>query len=138
MKRILFILSAMTVALASCDRVYINGDLDGMWQLQKVELPDSDVYPRNIYYSYQRHMAQVSENYEEGLPLRYLGFLEYSGNSLKMSGFRKFLEEDIIATERELSRFFLYDTATTFKVEKLDAEQLILQSERGRYLLKRW
>lgn len=138
MKRILFILSVMAVVLASCDRVYINGDLDGMWQLQKVELPDSDVYPQNIYYSYQRHMAQVSENYEEGLPLRYLGILEYSGDSLKMSSFRKFLEEDIVATEKELARFFLYDTATTFKIEKLDNSQLILISKRGRYSLKKW
>ena len=138
MKRILFILSVMAVVLASCDRVYINGDLDGMWQLQKVELPDSDVYPQNIYYSYQRHMAQVSENYEDGLPLRYLGILEYSGDSLKMSSFRKFLEEEIVATVDALSGFYLYSDSTVFVVERLDDETLVMRSSDGRYTLRRW
>jgi hypothetical protein len=138
MKKGILILSAILTMLVSCDKVYINGELDGMWQLQRVESGETAKYPLDIYYSFQRHLVQISENYEEGLPLRYLGNMEYNGETLIMSGFRKFLEEDIVATEKELEHFFLYDTLTVFKVEKLDEEQLILSSNRGRYYLVKW
>lgn len=138
MKRIILILSVITATLLSCDKVYINGDLDGMWQLQKVEFSDSAAYPQDIYYSFQRHLVQVSENYEEGLPLRYIGDLDYTGDTLRISGFRKFLEEEIVAGMNELERFFLYDTVTVFKVEVLDDSQLTLRSNRALYTLKKW
>lgn len=138
MKRIILILSVITATLLSCDKVYINGDLDGMWQLQKVEFSDSAAYPQDIYYSFQRHLVQVSENYEEGLPLRYIGDLDYTGDTLIISGFRKFLEEEIVAGMNELERFFLYDTVTVFKVEVLDDSQLTLRSNRALYTLKKW
>lgn len=138
MKRIILILSIITATLQSCDKVYINGDLDGMWQLQKVEFSDSAAYPQDIYYSFQRHLVQVSENYEEGLPLRYIGDLDYTGDTLRISGFRKFLEEEIVAGMNELERFFLYDTVTVFKVEVLDDSQLTLRSNRALYTLKKW
>lgn len=138
MKRIILILSIITATLLSCDKVYINGDLDGMWQLQKVEFSDSAAYPQDIYYSFQRHLVQVSENYEEGLPLRYIGDLDYTGDTLRISGFRKFLEEEIVAGMNELERFFLYDTVTVFKVEVLDDSQLTLRSNRALYTLKKW
>lgn len=138
MKRIILILSFITATLLSCDKVYINGDLDGMWQLQKVEFSDSAAYPQDIYYSFQRHLVQVSENYEEGLPLRYIGDLDYTGDTLRISGFRKFLEEEIVAGMNELERFFLYDTVTVFKVEVLDDSQLTLRSNRALYTLKKW
>ncbi len=138
MKRVILILSVITATLLSCDKVYINGDLDGMWQLQKVEFSDSAAYPQDIYYSFQRHLVQVSENYEEGLPLRYIGDLDYTGDTLRISGFRKFLEEEIVAGMNELERFFLYDTVTVFKVEVLDESQLTLRSNRALYTLKKW
>lgn len=138
MKRVILILSVITATLLSCDKVYINGDLDGMWQLQKVEFSDSAAYPQDIYYSFQRHLVQVSENYEEGLPLRYIGDLDYTGDTLRISGFRKFLEEEIVAGMNELERFFLYDTVTVFKVEVLDDSQLTLRSNRALYRLKKW
>lgn len=138
MKRVILILSVITATLLSCDKVYINGDLDGMWQLQKVEFSDSAAYPQDIYYSFQRHLVQVSENYEEGLPLRYIGDLDYTGDTLRISGFRKFLEEEIVAGMNELERFLLYDTVTVFKVEVLDDSQLTLRSNRALYTLKKW
>ena len=36
MKR-LFIILFSALMFVACDKVYINGDLDGMWQLQRVE-----------------------------------------------------------------------------------------------------
>lgn len=137
MKRLIYIAIA-TLFLAACDKVYINGDLDGMWQLQKVELKESTEYPQGIYYSFQRHLAQVGRYYDEGLPLRYLGNLEYKGDSLTIGGFRKFLEEEETATKDRLAIFYLYDKETSFKVERLDDEMLVLRSNRGLYTLRKW
>ena len=137
-KNIIVALTMTLVALASCDKVYINEELDGMWQLQKVERSDTVVYPQGIYYSFQRHLVQVSLHYEEGIPLRYLGNLDYQGDSLTASGFRKFLEEHIAATEKELSTFYIYDTTTTFHIDRLNEEVLIMHSNKAKYTLKKW
>lgn len=134
----LFILITMLVALISCDKVYINGDLDGMWQLQRVEIGDTVEYPQGIYYSFQRHLVQVGKYYEEGMPLRYTGNLDYKGNTLTISNLRKFLEEEKPATEHELAIFHLYDTETVFNIEKLNDEMLILCNDKKRYVLKKW
>ena len=70
----IFILLA-TIMLSACDNVYINGDLDGMWQLQKVEnTEDNSVeYKQEIYYSFQRNLTFISKQNETDAPLRYLG-----------------------------------------------------------------
>lgn len=135
--RLLIFLMALA-ALASCDKVYINGDLDGMWQLQRVETCDTTEYPQGIYYSFQRHMVQVGQYYSEGVPLRYLGELEYKKDSLTIGGFRKFLEEEKTATEDILATFYLYDKKSAFKIDRLDDEMLVLRSNRGLYTLRKW
>ena len=137
MKRFFIILFAAMMFVA-CDKVYINGDLDGMWQLQRVERGDEVVAPVDIYYSFQRHLTFVSKHYDEEMPLRYLGNLHYSGDTVVMSGFRKFLEEDIVATADALAGFYLYSDSTVFVVERLDDEILVMRSSDGRYTLRRW
>ena len=137
MKR-LFIILFSALMFVACDKVYINGDLDGMWQLQRVERGGEIAAPVDIYYSFQRHLTFVSKHYDEELPLRYLGNLHYSGDMVVMSGFRKFLEEEIVATVDALSGFYLYSDSTVFVVERLDDETLVMRSSDGRYTLRRW
>ena len=137
MKRFFIILFAAMMFVA-CDKVYVNGDLDGMWQLQRVERGDEAVAPVDIYYSFQRHLTFVSKHYDEEMPLRYLGNLHYSGDTVVMSGFRKFLEEDIVATADALAGFYLYSDSTVFVVERLDDEILVMRSGDGCYMLRRW
>ncbi len=137
MKRYFFILF-IAMMFVACDKVYINGDLDGMWQLQRVECAGNTYTPHDIYYSFQRHLTFVSKHYEEELPLRYLGNLYYSGDTIVMSGFRKFLEEDNVATRDILSGFYLYSDSTVFVIERLDDEYLVMSSNDGRYMLRKW
>ena len=137
MKR-LFIILFSALMFVACDKVYINGDLDGMWQLQRVERGGEIAAPVDIYYSFQRHLTFVSKHYDEEMPLRYLGNLHYSGDTVVMSGFRKFLEEEIVATVDALSGFYLYSDSTVFVVERLDDEILVMRSSDGRYTLRRW
>ena len=133
-----FLILFFAMMFVACDKVYINGELDGMWQLQRVERAGEIYLPQNIYYSFQRHLTFVSEHYEEELPLRYLGNLCYSGDTVVMSGFRKFLEEHIVASPAMLSGFYLYADTTVFVIERLNDENLIMSSGEGRYTLRKW
>ena len=62
----------MSLCLLSCEKVYINGDLDGMWKLQTVETTDTTIRPQNIYYSFQRHLVMLGEHFDTGFPNYYL------------------------------------------------------------------
>ena len=137
MRKIATILMLATI-LAACDKVYINGDLDGMWKLQQVVRGEESYHPTNIYYSFQRHMTQVSKHYDEEPPLRFIGHMTYRGDTITMSGFRKYLEEDIIATPDILNGFYLYNDSSILKIEKLDDETLIMKSVEARYVLQKW
>lgn len=129
-----------TLLLVACDKVYINGDLDGMWQLQKVEKDSNIEYPERIYYSFQRHMVQVGKYYEnaEQLPKRYLGEMNYCGNTLVVYNFREFGKEENAATTDILQEYFLYDAQTEFSIEKLDEDYLIMKSDKATYILEKW
>lgn len=137
MKKITGILLCL-VALIACDKVYINGELDGMWMLQQVDDGQTVIQPENISYSFQRHMTFISEHYEEKMPTRYLGNLFYQGDTVTMSGFRKFLEEHIVATPEKLQEYYLYSDSTIFVIERLDEDMLIMKSGNRRYTLRRW
>ena len=60
----LFILSLFTLLLNSCDKVPINGDLDGLWQLTTIQTPEStrDVKSTRAYLSIQLHLSQWDNN----------------------------------------------------------------------------
>lgn len=137
MKKYIYIL-IFTLALSACDKVYINGELDGMWKLQQVECDNEIHHPTDIYYSFQRHMAQIGKYHEEGLPLRFIGNMKYMDNTLTIGGFRKFLEEERICSLEELQQFYLYDETTTFIIDKLDDELLIMHKGNRRYTLNKW
>ncbi len=138
MKKILYIIIPM-LTLFACDKVYINGDLDGMWNLCSVELPEKTIYPNNIYYSFQRHLTQVSKHNDVGLPERYLGNLRYTGDSIIMWGFYIHPGEGHEATPEELAQFYLYSDTTAFAVISIDDENLVMQNkEMHTYTLRKW
>lgn len=140
MKRIILPIAIIIATLTACvDNVYINGDLDGMWQLQKVENADTTIYPKNIYYSFQRNLSFLSQTHEVEHPTRYLGNLSYDNEKyLTIWGFRQAANEGYVATIKDLQHFVLFDTLTQFTIEKLDNKQLIMQNAGYRYSLKKW
>lgn len=137
MKRLLYILFAATL-FGACDRVYINGKLDGMWRLENVAYPDSTAYPEQIFYSFQRHMTQISKHNDSTLPVRFLGNLYYNGRTLTMSHFYSFPHEEYAATEKMLKEFHLHSDSTIFQVMDLDAESLIMKNGECTYTLRKW
>ena len=143
MKKIIFIYAIIVFAFTSCcDNVYINGDLDGMWQLQKVENSgDATVeYPQVIYYSFQRNLTFISKMNEVDVPLRLLGNLYYDekDNTIIINGLRHFPDEKQVVTVSTLGEFMIFDTETKFIVIKLDKNQLVLNSGVYTYYLRRW
>lgn len=137
MKKAILILVA-TLALSACDKVYINGDLDGMWRLESVVYPDSTSMPDQIFYSFQRHLVQVSKHDGTELPKRFLGSLDYRGTTLSMSNFQRFPLEEYPATTEMLKEFHLYSDSTAFNVITLDEERLILENGERIYSLRKW
>ena len=139
MKKLSLILS-IALVLASCDidKVYINGDLDGMWQLQQIESADTLIKPQGVYYSFQRHMAQVSKHYEEKIPLRFIANLDYSGNEISIYGMRRFLEEEKLPTKEELKILYLPSDSIKFKILTIGKENLIMSCKDCTYSLRRW
>lgn len=50
----------LLLLLPSCDKVPMNGDLDGMWQLTSIATPDTtrDTRSQAVYISFQLHLVQ--------------------------------------------------------------------------------
>ena len=50
----------LSFLLPSCDKMPMNGDLDGMWQLTSITTPDStrDTRSQAVYMSIQLHLVQ--------------------------------------------------------------------------------
>ena len=60
MKRLYLSLLLILIAVSSCDKVPINGDLDGFWQLMTIQTPDGvrDVKAKRVYTSFQLHLTE--------------------------------------------------------------------------------
>lgn len=54
---------AAAAALCSCDKVPMNGDLDGMWQLMTIQTPDTlrNMKSDRAYVSFQLHLTQWND-----------------------------------------------------------------------------
>lgn len=137
MKRILLFI-AVTLLLLSCERIYINGDLDGMWKLHSVESSDTTVYPENIYYSFQRHLVMLGEHYEEGFPDYYMAEFDKEGNSLTMYNFYECPGLQGISDKEKLKRYFIFGDTVRFCIEALDDDLLVMSSGGMRYCFSKW
>ena len=143
MKKIIYLFLFLTFILSACDNVYINGDLDGMWQLQKVENknnPEDFTILQEIYYSFQRNLTFISKQNETNNPLRYLGNLYYNEQekTVTIDGLRNFPNEKYVATLNDLKQFMIFDTKVVFNVLTLDNKQLIMECKDYKYYLIRW
>ena len=137
MKKILYI--CLLSLCFSCERIFINEELDGMWRLARLESPASVEYPDSIFYSFQRHLLMAGIYSETEHPKNwYMGCFEYDGNSILMNNFYRYPGTDGVRVPEELKNIHIYDTVVGFKVEHLDDEVLVLSSSDLRYEFKKW
>jgi hypothetical protein len=116
-KRYCLFLGCMLSLLSSCQKEPINGKLDGMWQLMKIEYKDKpSVVPDQLYYCIQLHMVQLwGVNYCNGS-----GTFAHSGDSVH-----------IVIRQRKISDVAVYgmnDTIQHFAIEQLSSQKMVLQS----------
>ena len=137
LRKIIYIF--LLLLTVSCERIFINGDLDGMWRLERFETPDAVAYPDSIFYSFQRHLVMAGIYSETMNPRNYyMGYFQYENDSIVMNNFYRYPGMDGVCVPEELKNLHIYDTVYGFKVEHLNDEVLILSSSNMKYTFNKW
>ena len=115
MKKIYILLLLFVLSISSCQKAPINGDLDGMWQLMKIEVKDKPtIVPDQLYYCIQLHMVQLQG--KKGCN----GTFAHSGDSVH-----------IVIRQRKISDVAVYgmnDTIQHFAIDQLSSGKMTLRS----------
>ena len=125
MKR--YIIGALLLLMASaCGKMPINGDLDGRWQIMKIEYASGEEeVPERAYYSVALHTINLMK---VGVS-NQTGNMEYTGDSL-------FVVMPISKVE-DLLPFGMNGTEQRFGVKELTSNHLGLQSDYARLELRK-
>lgn len=137
---------AIVIAFTACDSYLINGELDGIWQLQTIERNNPDTIIRNegdLFYSFQRHTILIGD-YNNG-PVGQLKSEQYDclferiGDSIMMEEFQLYYQrEDQPYDTTRLKRFGLYEKKNTFHIEELTIKRLVLRSDSALLTMRRY
>ena len=117
-----YIIAVLLVLIVSaCGKTPINGDLDGRWQILKIEYASGEEEtPERAYYSVALHTINLMQ---VGVTSQ-TGNMEYTGDSL-------FVEMPVSKIE-DLLPFGMNDTKQRFGVKELTSKHLVLQSDYAR------
>ncbi len=127
------------LSLSACDKAFVNGDLDGMWRLEKVEFRGEDILPENIFFSFQRHIVMFGRYYNEGTPFLYMGTFAHEEGKMTMTGFKEYPGIADVCDESVLESFYIYDAAgVVFEVESLSDEYMVLVAGERVYSFRKW
>ena len=120
MKR--YIMGVLLLLMAgACGKMPINGDLDGRWQIMKIEYASGvEEVPERAYYSVALHTINLMKL---GVS-NQTGNMEYTGDSL-------FVVMPISKVE-DLLPFGMNGTEQRFGVKELTSKHLVLQSDYAR------
>ncbi len=117
-----YIIAVLLILIVSaCGKTPINGDLDGRWQIMKIEYASGEEEtPERAYYSVALHTINLMQ---VGVTSQ-TGNMEYTGDSL-------FVEMPVSKIE-DLLPFGMNDTKQRFGVKELTSKHLVLQSDYAR------
>lgn len=137
------IIAILLLSIASgCEKMFINGDLDGMWRLEQAQRGDTVQKIGNAYWNFQRHLIWLGFDGEEKLPHQqmeyHVGTFCHTSGCITMKGFRHNLYEEVESTPAELRRFCIFTDSTQFQVQKLEDERMILQSDSAILFFIKW
>lgn len=140
----IFLLLLCLAFFASCDKVPMNGDLDGMWQLMVKEDANGikNVKSDKIYMSFQLHLVQFDgPNMDNGGSFHtrlYYGRFKHEGDSLFIYELCHNSKNETAADNNEwiketetdkLEQWGIYSLNNRYKVVKLDSDAMILRRE---------
>lgn len=120
-------ISVLLITLISCGKTPINGDLDGRWQLMKVEFHTNHVTvePEFTYFDVNLHLMQLKKiKGNTDRPGSVNARFEHTDDSL----FIRTIQSD----KSTVRKFGLCDTVQHFLVEKLTGGKMILDSDSSR------
>ena len=139
---------AIVIAFTACDSYLINGELDGMWQLQSIERNNPDTTIRNegnLFYSFQRHTILIGDYNNPNGPVGQLKSEQYDclferiGDSIKMEEFQLYYQrENQPYDTTRLKRFGLYEKKNAFHIEELTIKRLVLRSDSALLTMRRY
>ena len=117
-----YIIAVLLILIVSaCGKTPINGDLDGRWQIMRIEYASGEEEtPERAYYSVALHTINLMQ---VGVTSQ-TGNMEYIGDSL-------FVEMPISKIE-DLLPFGMNGTEQRFGVKELTSKHLVLQSDYAR------
>lgn len=129
----------LPLAFFSCDKVPMNGDLDGMWQLTTITTPDTtrDTRSQAVYMSIQLHLVQW--NNIGGGNLQFYSHFTHTGDSLLFYDFAHPSKhavddnEDEWVTPQEMNdglfdAWGIHSTDARYHIRHLDPLNLTLES----------
>ncbi|MDO5446549.1 MAG: lipocalin-like domain-containing protein [Prevotellaceae bacterium] len=137
------VLIAATAMIAACDiHTSDNGDLDGFWQMQRLERLNNcsqDINPTPMYWSFECDMMEVRPNdkTQRGVFFRF----DHSRDSLKIhTPLRdKRSQGDIPITDaKELYEYGIFHLSENFVVEQLSSETMVLSSDSIRAYFRKY
>mgnify|MGYP003295593045 FL=1 len=127
------------LSLSACDKAFVNGDLDGMWRLEKVVYGGEEELPENIYFSFQRHIVMFGRYYSEGAPFLYMGAFAREEGKITINGFKEYPGIADVCDESVLESFYIYDAeGVVFDVESLGDEYMVLVADNRVYSFRKW
>lgn len=127
MKKFYFIISIIFIVTA-CDKMPMNGHLDGMWQLMAIQDNAiggvSDVKSSRLYYSFQLHLVQLNNGEA------YAHFSHQNDSIVMYDWYDGSVVNNKITDATILNKFGLYELRDSFKVEVLTREKMQLRSRK--------
>lgn len=124
-KKYILLIFIVLVSITSCQKASINGDLDGMWQLMKIEKKDKPAeVPNQLYYCIQLHMVQL-----QGATMCH-GIFSHKGDSIYLV-IRGRYKNAVVA-------YGMNDTIQSFKIENINSEKMMLKSSYSRLSFRRF
>ena len=129
---------AAAATFCSCDKVPINGDLDGMWQIMTIQTPDGtrNVKSNQAYLSFQLHLSQWDMDHGSK---RYYAHFSHSNDSIIFYDFKhdslhrskaddnEEITNDEMTKEKVLDAWGVHNLDARYHVQRLNGDELILE-----------
>lgn len=127
---------AAAAVMDSCDKMPINGDLDGMWQLTTIQTPEGtrQVTTDRAYLSIQLHLSQWDHH-----PDRFYAHFNHVGDSIFFYDFAHetkdseatddnvWLTVDEMENQKVMDAWGIHNLNARYRVQQLNSSHLTLE-----------
>ena len=140
----------LVVLLSGCDKTPINGDLDGMWQLQSIETPEgtTQTKERRVYLCIQLHLAEWW-NPAQMNEFHFFSHFTHQGDSLcffdlcRASAHTATGSDDTPLTAKEMAEgalesWGIHTLDTRYRIRRLSSRHLELEKDDTVYAFRKF